>query len=305
MITQRLLEQVEGLRPKDRAAAYEMLGTHEFQACAEDLLYWMDSDLHGGIPYVYTQDPHAMYACTECEDGEAIPGPNRVHHVRAFHNGEVKSNYEAAAWFKALPSVRAWPAGSSGIMKYVKPISRAWLSEPFICVEKSRDMMATWMVVAFYTWETIFHEGKQNFFQSEDASKTYELVRRANFIYEHQPRWLRERVPFRFTKGSTKAGVFECPERHSSIEGFAQGGDQIRQYHPSGLFLDEAAYQTKAQDAFTAVKPALQNGGRFTAVSSANPSYFMLLCTDQTNEDSELPKEVEDGSNIPTASTNS
>lgn len=299
MITPRLIEQISELRPKDRAAAYAALGAQEFEECAADPIYWMDSEAHAGIPYVYTQDPHPMYTCILCGNEEAIPGPHRIHHLLAFHHdmvGEsgIKTNYQATPWFKSLPSIRAWPSGGSGIMEYVRPVARAWMSEPFMCIEKSRDMMATWMVVAFYTWETIFHEGRQNFFQSEDASKTYELVRRANFIYEHQPKWLRDQVTFRFTKGSSKAGLFECIDRHSSIEGFAQGGDQIRQYHPSGLFLDEAAYQTKAQDAFTAVKPALQNGGRFTAVSSANPSYFMLLCTDRTDEEAELPETKEE-----------
>jgi hypothetical protein len=73
-------------------------------------------------------------------------------------------------------------------------------------------------------------------------------------------------------------------ELNSEILGFAQGGDQIRQYHPTGLFADEAAFQTAAEDSFGAAKPALQNGGRYTAVSSANPSYFMLLCKDRSDE---------------------
>ena len=296
MLSRQLLSDIAGLRPRDRTAALAALGRQEFEACAASLDYWMDSEQHGDIPYLYTQDPHPMYSCILCNGGEAIPGPHRVHHARAFHLDVIPdcdSNFRVARWFTPLPSVRAWPAGSSSIMQYVRPIAEAWLSEPFLCLEKSRDMMATWMIVAFYTWDTIFHEGRQNFFQSEDASKTYELVWRSNFIYTHMPPWLRDACgTFVFTKGSTKAGVFTCVEKHSSIEGFAQGGDQIRQFHPSGLFLDEAAYQTKAQDAFTAVKPALQNGGRFTAVSSANPSYFMLLCNDATNEGDEEPTEA-------------
>ena len=44
--------------------------------------------------------------------------------------------------------------------------------------------MATWLVVALYTWDTIFHPGRQNFFQSETAPKTLELVRRAWHIYK-------------------------------------------------------------------------------------------------------------------------
>jgi hypothetical protein len=84
-------------------------------------------------------------------------------------------------------------------------------------------------------------------------------------------------------RGAAKAGVISFPSIDSKILGFAQGGDQIRMYHPSGLFQDESAYQVDAESGFIAVKPALQGGGRFTAVSSANPSYFQLLCEDRTD----------------------
>ncbi len=71
------------------------------------------------------------------------------------------------------------------------------------------------------------------------------------------------------------------PGLDSEIIGLAQGPDQIRMHHPSGVFMDEAAFQEKAGDTFAAIKPAIQNGGRFTAISSAAPGWFALVCEDK------------------------
>ena len=66
----------------------------------------------------------------------------------------------------------------------------------------------------------------------------------------------------------------------SEIEGFPKGGDQVRQYHPSGMFTDETAFHEDAGETFAAIKPAIANGGRYTGVSSAYPGWFMLAAKD-------------------------
>jgi hypothetical protein len=163
---------------------------------------------------------------------------------------------------------------------YVEPIVKYWQREKIVFIEKSRDMMVTWLTVAMYTWDTIFHENRENIFQSDDATKTGDLVERAYFIYANQPKFLRDIHKAQFGLGTTRSGVLRVPSLNSVVLGFPQGPDQVRQYHPSGVFVDEAAFQIQAGDAFMAVKPAIQSGGRYTAVSSANPGFFMMACRD-------------------------
>jgi hypothetical protein len=150
-----------------------------------------------------------------------------------------------------------------------------------VFIQKSRDMKATWLTVAMYTWDALFHEGRQHIFQSEDARKTSDLVKRAWIIYKHQPKFIRQIHLAHPSMGIAKAGVLRIDTLNSEIMGFPQGADQIRQYHPSGVFLDEAAYLVEAGPTFTAVKPAIESGGKFTAVSSANPSWFWKACIDE------------------------
>jgi hypothetical protein len=166
----------------------------------------------------------------------------------------------------------------------MRPIIDVWQRNSLVAVEKSRDMMLTWLVVALYTWDTIFHKGMQNIFQSEDATKTRELVSRAWGLYNNQPRWLKGLHPAVHAEGTNRAGLLKVPSLQSEIIGFPQGEDKIRMYHPSGVFSDEAAFNPAASATFAAIKPAIAGGGRYTAISSANPSWFEAICKDRTSE---------------------
>jgi hypothetical protein len=238
----------------------------------------VDPEAHA-IPYVYTLDPHPMYECTICGDNEPHTFNKRITHMKEYHNKEIEDVRALNAYFKQLPTTRVFPK-----KPYFEPIYQYWLREPLMLVEKSRDMMATWMFVVAYSWDTLFHNGRQNFFQSETAPKTNELVKRVKFIYEHQPRFIKDLYKFEYAKGPAGAGIFECEGLNSEIIGFAQGSDQIRQYHPSGMLSDETAFDKYASETFAAIKPAIQNGGRYTGVSTAFPSWFQFAARDSLDQ---------------------
>jgi hypothetical protein len=215
-----------------------------------------------------------LYECKRCADGEGRPFDKLHVHLEAFHD-IVEEN--AMPYFTELPTDRVWT-----LFPYHKPIISTWLREKIVFIEKSRDIMTTWLTVAMYAWDTLFHKNRENIFQSDDSTKTADLVRRAFFIWENQPAFLKNVQPAIYNVGQTRSGILDVPGLKSNIFGFPAGADQVRQFHPSGVFQDEAAFQPKAQDSFMAVKPAIQAGGRFTAVSSANPGWFMQACRDIT-----------------------
>ena len=276
-----MLADIAKLSKHRRRKTIIALGKMEWEKCAEDPMYWLDAERHAAIgPYVYTLDPHPLYKCLVCKDDATHHFNKRDVHLELRHQIVPKSEAELRGYFKELPTTRPFP-----ILEYFEPITRYWVNEQLMVIEKSRDMMATWLIVALYCWDTFFHYGRQNIFQSEDASKTLELVKRAKFIFDNQPKFLRYPHKAQFAAGQNRSGSLVIPSLESEILGFPQGPDQIRQYHPSGVFQDEAAYQEHAGDAFASIKPAIQNGGRFTAVSSANPGWFYLVATDRLNED--------------------
>ena len=255
------------------------IGEREWQRCAEDVLYWVDIERHPALPYVYTHDPHIYYHCVICNDENTYAGHDRRAHLRIAHKLESKDNNELRLSFNEVPTVRPFP-----LHDYMLPIIDVWLNKQFVLVQKSRDMIVTWTTVMLYSWDTFFHEGRQNIFQSENSRKTNELVRRAWLIFKNQPKFLRQVHPFIPSMGIAKSGIVRCEELNSEIIGFPQGAEQLRQYHPSGVFLDEAAILVDAGNTFASVKPSIQSGGRFTAVSSASPGWFQYACEDRLED---------------------
>lgn len=273
-----MLDNLKRMPRSKRESAMKVVAREEWARCAEDIFYWIDGSLHP-ITYVYTLDPHPMHVCQLCTDGATYHFNQRQYHLLNRHSIQARTDAELKVYFKELDTIRALT-----MMPYFRPIIETWLAEPLVCIEKSRDMMATWLIVICYTWDALFHKGRQHIFQSENAGKTRELCMRVMTLYKNQPAWLKAVCPAFFAEGSSRAGYVRVPNMQSEIIGFPQGADQIRQYHPSGFFSDEAAFNKEAGDSFAALKPAVQNGGRVTMVSSVNPSFFQHLCRDTVPE---------------------
>ena len=286
VVTQEMLERIARLKPRLRMKALSMIGQQEWQRCSDDVFYWFDESRHPVLgAYVFTKDPHPMYRCQICSKDElkktlTYRASDRNKHLEMAHKVVSKSEGETRGYFLELDTTRPFPWH----LPYMKPIVQTWLNEPIVIWEKSRDMTATWLTVALYTWDTLFHKGRENIFQSEDTTKTLDLVQRANFIYRNQPKFLRGVHKAVFGAGSSKSGKLSVPTLESVIMGFPQGADQIRQFHPSGIYTDETAFQVGAGDSFAAIKPAIQNGGRYTAVSSAYPSWFWHAARDRLDQ---------------------
>jgi len=73
-----------------------------------------------------------------------------------------------------------------------------------------------------------------------------------------------------------------CWEKNDTIiQGVPQGADQVRSYTANIVFMDEMSFQDKAEEAFAAVKPTLQEHSKFIGVSTPNgKEYFYRLLTD-------------------------
>lgn len=276
------LHELSRLPKSDRRNALKALGMVEWNRCAKDFMYWIDASRHA-LPYVYTLDPRDLYTCNHCivpegNEKNAWTQFNVGHHLESTHDVNIKelSADEIVGYFTKLAPIRP-----TVVKDYFEPIYNAWLTEPFIVCEKSRDMMATWLFSFLFTWGVLYKEGQQYVFQSDDTEKTRELVeKRAFFIWDHQPDFLKNVHPAKFEVGLSKGGRLYVPSLSSEIIGLAQGADQIRYLHPAGIFIDEGAFHAKLEYTVGAVKPAIQKGGRISIVSSVNPGFFQALSQD-------------------------
>lgn len=291
--TYALAHELSRMKPKVREGALQGLAQVEWDRCAKDIFYWLDKRRHA-MPYVKTIDPRTNYICNECEEekerliekGSLDPEAespawsqfNLMKHQENRHGINLigQETDEILKYYTPLAPIRPWT-----MKPYFAPIVKAWLTYPFICMPKSRDMMATWLATTMFTWNTLFKEGQQFVFQSDDTMKTRELVEdRSWFIFQHQPKFLQQVHPAKFEVGLSKGGRLHVPSIKSEIIGLAQGSDQIRYLHPAGIFIDEGAFHNQLEQTIGAVKPAIQKGGRITIVSSANPGFFQALVQD-------------------------
>lgn len=178
--------------------------------------------------------------------GHILTPPWAIHAARAGHSTE---------WMQAV--------ATSGLL----------------FVEKSRQVMATWLVCAYLLWRAKYRPHQLLLVQSKKEDDAANLVfnkeptvARISFMETHLPKHLRT---IEFPRGGAYARLYF--PNGSQLWGIPEGSDIIRSNTASVIFSDEAAFQPEFGGAFTAALPAVKGGGSYIAISSANPGEFASL----------------------------
>ena len=124
-------------------------------------------------------------------------------------------------------------------------------------------------------WMAKYEKNRLIFIQSKKEENAAALVynaepavARISFMEWNLPAEMRSKVVPSY-------GKLIFSETGSQIWGIPEGGDQIRSFTPSMVFSDESAFQPEFKSAVTAIKPCIDGGGQFIAVSTAkNGSYL-------------------------------
>lgn len=156
--------------------------------------------------------------------------------------------------------------------EYLRDLAELFLTEQLLLIEKSRQMLVTWMMCACHLWDVTFSQGRRIFFQSKKEADANANVDRAKFIFNNLP----DQVKIRTIYNDSYLKL-EFPKQNSIIQGTPQGAAVLRQYTASRIFSDEMAFQEQAEEAFIAAKPTLVGGGSFIGVSSPNFKEFFYL----------------------------
>lgn len=155
--------------------------------------------------------------------------------------------------------------------QYIKELAKAFQTEDKLLIEKSRQMMVTWISCAFALWFTMFQEGKRTFMQSKKEADANANLDRIKLIYRYLPDTIKDKYtadnPMPYCKLTWK-------KRNSIIQAIPQGPDVLRQYTSSLIISDEMAFQEKSEEAYMSAKPTLSGGGRFIGISSPNFKEF-------------------------------
>lgn len=153
---------------------------------------------------------------------------------------------------------------------YLRTVMDGLLSEPYVFIEKSRDMMISWLCVGYFTHAAMTVPGIDVAFQTQKEDKAFELVSYAKTLYERQKPELQEAFALeKSLKGMADGELLFA--NGSRIIGIPGGADQIRSYHPWGLLMDEAAFMPEAGDSYNNALPVSK---KIVVVSSAGPGWF-------------------------------
>lgn len=161
---------------------------------------------------------------------------------------------------------------------YLDELGLLFVNEDRVLVEKSRQMMVTWLVCAFALWYTMFYDGRRTFIQSKKEKDADETLNRIKLIYDNLPELFKELHP-------TQSAYcrLEWGKQKSVIQAVPQGADVLRQYTASLIVSDEMAFQDKSEEAYIGSRPTLIGGGKFIGISSPNfKEFFYLLKSDLT-----------------------
>lgn len=163
--------------------------------------------------------------------------------------------------------------------KYLKYYVRIWQKYRLLAVPKSRRMTMSWTNIALFLHDAIFNRVRSFAFVSKKEEDAGELVKRAEFIFDHLPG---ERIPLELLpKKQVKAQVLAFPELDTVIQGYPMSADQLRQFTFSGILGDECAFWPDAEKFYSASYPTVEGGGRMNLISSRCPGFFQKLVYDQ------------------------
>lgn len=177
----------------------------------------------------------------------------------------TKDEHDAKTPYKPFPK-----------KKYIKFICEIFREENKVMVEKSRQLMYSWMTCALILWDVMFHRAKHWFIVSKKENDSDKLLGRIDHIYEHLPPHFKDEG---YEKKYCKLTFGGCD---GVIEAVSQNPDAMRQNVASGVFVDEAEFHDDFQGMYEAIRPTIDGGGKLVTVSSVNgkgPVYKMM--TDQ------------------------
>jgi len=227
---------------------------------AHTFIFGLDKPDGSREHFLYTKDEH------EIEDAE-LPFPDYPYLrvlVDLFMVGgrflEPKDATYALEW--GVPEKQILKVGDTGLL----------------AIEKSRQLMATWVCLAFALWRAKFKQHQLILIQSKREDDAKKLVcvskdepdgSRLMFMERRCPPYMRNVTTM------NKCNVFF--ESGSHVWGIPQGGSIIRSNTSSLLVSDEAAFQPEFGEAYRAALPAVRGGGQAIFVSSAEVGDFQAL----------------------------
>lgn len=158
-----------------------------------------------------------------------------------------------------------------------------------LSIPKSRQIRMSWFCAAFANWHTKTAKYRHTIWQGKKEQDAFAQTSMGNkaptdgridFIEQHLPQWLRDPNivsgkgnlvgAMSYTQADVSDDGVPIIWQGSKLNAVPQGAHQVRQYTPSLMIVDEAAFMEDYGKTRIAIKPAIHGGGKFISVSSVD-----------------------------------
>jgi len=179
--------------------------------------------------------------------------------------------------------------------------------EPIEYIIKSRQIMMSWVCVAYISWLCRFHPYVYCYIQSKKEPDAREMLYardpnrgRLNLIERNLPFWLRDqfivdRHPLKWITGEINFAASSGNYPNGAVvTALAQGPSQVEGHVPRFFFGDECSLMQLWAATMGAVKPTIQKDAKLVCVGTSRPPGEFNVEMEATDE------QDNQGTNVPT-----
>ena len=142
--------------------------------------------------------------------------------------------------------------------------AKTWISNRRTIVLKARQIGFSTLSAAFGFWEVFFWPDRPEIMLSRTEREAAKLLQKSKYGYKMLPEWMRLKGPALISDNQLKM-VFN---NESYLESLPSGNDPARGEAVYRVFVDEMAFLPNSEEAWAAIEPIIDVGGRAVCLLS-------------------------------------
>lgn len=149
---------------------------------------------------------------------------------------------------------------------YLAEVIKALHHEKYILADKSRQMMLTYSSVLYANWDCTFNDGRLWLLSKNNDEEADQILEdKVRFPFRSLPDWVKGEIP----QTDKPADIIRYPKTGSKFIAVGQNihRAEARGSTPSGVIIDEAAFQDEFEKIWASVLP---NAGKIIGVTTPN-----------------------------------
>ncbi len=141
----------------------------------------------------------------------------------------------------------------------------SWIEDRYSLILKARQVGFSTLVATFTFWETFFWSDRPIVMLSRTEREAIKLLQKAKYGYQFLPEWMKHRGP-PVNMTQTKIEM----SNGSYLESLPSASDPARGEAAYRVVVDEIAFLPNSEQAWAAIEPVADVGGRVIMLSTAN-----------------------------------